>query len=84
MTSKYYDICIVGGGILGSFVAKNCCLRWPWASVALLESEQQLHTHNSSRNSGVLHTGLFYKPETLKARMSVAGTKAMKAYCDER
>jgi L-2-hydroxyglutarate oxidase LhgO len=83
MTQRYYDICVVGGGILGSFVAKNCAKRWPGASVGLLESEQNLHNHNSSRNSGVLHSGLYYTPGTLKARMSVAGTKAMKAYCDE-
>ena len=83
MTQRYYDICIIGGGILGSFVAKNCAKRWPEASVALLESEQQLHTHNTSRNSGVLHSGLYYAPGTLKARMSVAGTKAMKEYCKE-
>lgn len=83
MTQRYYDICVVGGGILGSFVAKNCAKRWPGASVALFESEQQLHTHNSSRNSGVLHSGLYYAPDTLKARMSVAGTKAMKDYCKE-
>lgn len=80
-TNKSYDICVVGGGILGSLIARNCARKWPHASIGLLESEQTLHSHNSSRNSGVLHAGLFYAPGSLKAKMSVEGARQMKEYC---
>ena len=81
--SRYYDVCIIGGGVLGSFVAKNCARRFKNARIGLLETEDNLLTHNSSRNSGVLHSGFYYKPGSLKARMAVEGTKAMKNYCKE-
>ena len=81
--SRYYDICIVGGGILGSFVAKNCAKQFKNARIGLLEAETDLLTHNSARNSGVLHTGFYYGEGTLKSEMAVKGSIAMKEYCEE-
>lgn len=81
--SRYYDICIIGGGILGSFVAKNCAKQFKGARIALLEAEDTLLSHNSARNSGVLHTGFYYGEGTMKAEMAVKGSKAMKEYCEE-
>lgn len=81
--SRYYDICIIGGGILGSSVAKNCAKKFKNARIGLLEAENNLFTHNSSRNSGVLHSGIYYTPGSLKAKFSVEGVKAMKDYCKQ-
>lgn len=81
--SRYYDICIIGGGILGSSIAKNCAKKFKNARIGLLEAEDRLFGHNSSRNSGVLHTGIYYTPGTLKAKFSVEGVQAMKSYCAE-
>jgi len=81
--SKYYDICIIGGGILGSFIAKNCAKQFKGARIGLLEAEKNLLTHNSARNSAVLHSGFYYGEGSLKAQMSVEGAKAMKEYCEE-
>lgn len=81
--SRYYDICIIGGGILGSFIAKNCASKFKTARIGLLEAEKCLLSHNSSRNSGVLHSGFYYKPGTLKAEMALKGTEALKEYCEE-
>lgn len=81
--SRYYDVCIIGGGVLGSSVARNCAKKFKNLRIGLLDSEPALFTQNSSKNSGVLHTGIYYKPGTLKAKLSVEGVKAMKAYCQE-
>ena len=65
MTSS--DILIIGGGIVGLATAHALCQRYPQKHITLLEKEPTLAYHQTGRNSGVLHTGIYYKPNSLKA-----------------
>jgi len=78
------DFLIVGGGIVGLAVARAARLRWPDASVTLLEKEEAVGLHGSGRNSGVLHAGFYYTADSLKARFSRDGTRAWTELCLER
>ncbi|RQH02460.1 L-2-hydroxyglutarate oxidase [Natrarchaeobius oligotrophus] len=77
-----YDVAIVGGGCIGCSTAKHLAERSE-LEICLLEKEYHLATHQSGRNSGVLHPGFNYPPGSLKARFSTEGTRRMKAYFDE-
>ncbi len=79
-----YDYLIVGGGILGLATAAALAERFPEARVLLLEKEPEPARHQTGRNSGVIHAGLYYKPGSLKARMAHAGNLSMRAYCERR
>lgn len=76
-------IVVIGGGIIGLSVAYKMGLRDPTASITVLEKENSVARHQSGHNSGVLHAGLYYRPGSLKARLAVAGIRAMKAFCRE-
>ncbi|MGD2121733.1 MAG: FAD-dependent oxidoreductase [Gemmatimonadota bacterium] len=78
------DYLIVGGGIVGLAVARAARLRWPDASVTLLEKEAEVGLHGSGRNSGVLHAGFYYTADSLKARFSRDGTRQWTEMCLER
>ncbi|MBT8398212.1 MAG: FAD-dependent oxidoreductase, partial [Gemmatimonadetes bacterium] len=78
------DVLVVGGGIVGLAVARAARLRWPDASVVLLEKEPEVGLHGSGRNSGVLHAGFYYTADSLKARFSRDGTKQWTELCLER
>lgn len=69
---------VVGAGIVGLAVAAELAARGD--EVVVLEKESTLTAHQTGRNSGVVHSGLYYKPGSLKARMSVAGSQSMVAY----
>ena len=75
--------CVVGGGILGVATARLLALEHPGASVVLLEKEPQLAQHQTGRNSGVVHAGVYYAPGSLKARLCRRGMELMQAYCAE-
>ena len=62
-----YDIIIIGGGIIGCSTAMCFLQKYPHSKVLLLEKEASLAQHQTGRNSGVLHSGLYYKPGSLKA-----------------
>ncbi len=81
MSSK--RVIIVGGGIVGLATAYKLPLRWPSARVTVLEKEGKVCAHQSGHNSGVLHSGLYYKPGSLKARLAVSGIREMVAFCRE-
>jgi L-2-hydroxyglutarate oxidase LhgO len=83
-SSKTPDILVVGGGIVGLAVAREARLRWPDASVTLLEKEPEVGLHGSGRNSGVLHAGFYYSADSLKARFSRDGTRAWTEMCLDR
>jgi L-2-hydroxyglutarate oxidase len=72
---------VVGGGIVGLATAYRLGQRFPGARVMLLEKETSVGRHQSSHNSGVLHSGLYYKPGSRKARLSVCGIRQMTAFC---
>ncbi|WP_104695035.1 L-2-hydroxyglutarate oxidase [Helicobacter salomonis] len=76
-----YDCAIVGGGILGHSVAMQLLERYPDFKVVLLEKESQSAMHQTGRNSGVIHAGVYYTPGTLKARFCYEGNRATKEFC---
>jgi L-2-hydroxyglutarate oxidase len=78
-----YEVLIVGGGILGLSTALMVHERRPHARICLLEKEQAPALHQSGRNSGVLHSGIYYAPGSLKAALCLAGYKRMRAFCAE-
>lgn len=75
------SFCIIGGGIVGLATAWQLKRAAPGAAVTLLEKEPGFGQHQSTRNSGVLHAGLYYKPGSAKARMAVAGIRLMTEFC---
>jgi len=84
MPGKVYDHIIVGAGVIGLAVARSFRRMRPHASVLVLDKEQDVGEHSSGRNSGVLHAGFYYTADSLKARFTVEGSRAMKAYCREK
>jgi len=78
-----YDYCVVGGGIVGLATAMELLELRPGASLLLLEKEASLATHQTGHNSGVIHSGIYYTPGSLKAEFCRSGSKATKAFCDK-
>ncbi|MEM1061735.1 MAG: L-2-hydroxyglutarate oxidase [Planctomycetota bacterium] len=78
-----YDFAVIGGGIVGLATAYRLTRRVPDARVVLLEKEAGLSRHQTGRNSGVIHSGIYYRPGSLKARTCRAGKAALEAFCDE-
>lgn len=77
------DYLIIGAGIVGLSIAKEIKSREPHAKIRMLEKEPYLGVHASGRNSGVLHTGIYYPQGTLKAKLCKAGADAMFAYAEQ-
>jgi (S)-2-hydroxyglutarate dehydrogenase len=77
MPDSHYDVIIVGGGIIGLSVALEITQRFPRIRTLLLEKEDRVARHQSGHNSGVIHSGIYYKPGSLKAKLCVAGAAAM-------
>ena len=78
------DIAIIGGGIIGLAAARELVRRRPGARLVVLEKEPELGRHQTGHNSGVIHSGIYYAPGSLKAKTCVAGGAALTRYCDER
>jgi (S)-2-hydroxyglutarate dehydrogenase len=78
-----YDVIIVGAGVVGLGVGLELTRRFPSRRVLVLEKETRVATHQSGHNSGVIHSGVYYKPGSLKARLCVAGAAAMVNFCRE-
>jgi (S)-2-hydroxyglutarate dehydrogenase len=76
-----FDVAVVGGGIVGLATALKILERKPDAKVCLLEKEAQLAAHQTGHNSGVIHSGLYYKPGSSKAKTCVDGAKRMIEFC---
>jgi (S)-2-hydroxyglutarate dehydrogenase len=81
--ASLYDLTIIGGGILGLATALKVTAAHPRLSLLLLEKEADLARHQTGNNSGVIHSGLYYRPGSLKARTCVAGRKELIQFCDE-
>lgn len=77
------DILIIGGGIVGFTVARELLQRG-LDGIVIIEKEKAPGKHASGRNSGVLHAGIYYSPETFKARFTVEGNRLMKEFCREK
>jgi L-2-hydroxyglutarate oxidase LhgO len=75
---------IVGGGIIGLAIARELLASRPGLQVTVLEKESELALHQTGRNSGVVHTGIYYEPGSLKAQLCTRGRVLMKEYCLDR
>jgi (S)-2-hydroxyglutarate dehydrogenase len=78
------DIAVVGAGIVGLAVARELARRDPRRRVVVLEREDRVAAHQTGRNSGVAHAGIYYAPGSLKARLCVAGVRELAGYCEAR
>lgn len=83
MVTDRYDFCVIGAGLVGLGVARALVDRFPGATVAIVDKEPAVAAHQSSHNSGVVHSGLYYKPGSLKARLCVEGARLMEKLCAE-
>jgi (S)-2-hydroxyglutarate dehydrogenase len=81
--ASQYDLAIIGGGILGLATALKITAAHPRVRLLILEKEAQLACHQTGNNSGVIHSGLYYRPGSLKAQSCVTGRKALIAFCDK-
>ena len=77
------QIMVIGGGLVGLATALKLGRRFPEARVCLIEKESTVGRHQSTHNSGVLHSGLYYQPGSIKARMAVSGIREMVTFCQE-
>ncbi|RIK37739.1 MAG: L-2-hydroxyglutarate oxidase [Chloroflexi bacterium] len=78
------DVAVIGGGIVGLATAREILRRRPGTRLIVLEREERLAAHQTGHNSGVIHSGVYYAPGSLKAKACVAGAAQLKAYCDEK
>ncbi len=78
------DFLVIGGGIVGLSAARELKRRQPGGRVTLLEKEKACGLHASGRNSGVLHAGFYYSPDSLKARFTREGNRLLGEYCESR
>jgi (S)-2-hydroxyglutarate dehydrogenase len=78
-----FDLVIIGGGIVGLATALQALRRDPRRRIAVLEKEPGIARHQTGHNSGVIHSGIYYKPGSLKAKNCVAGAAAMVEFCRE-
>ena len=79
--TKYYDLIVLGAGITGLSVARQKLLDEPDCEILIIEKECKIGMHGSGRNSGVLHSGIYYPSDTLKAKFCAEGSKLMTNYC---
>src|SRR3954447_16663175 len=77
------DVAVVGGGIVGLATARAILRADPRRSVVVVEKEATVGAHQSGRNSGVIHAGVYYKPGSEKARLCAAGRQRMVDFCAE-
>jgi L-2-hydroxyglutarate oxidase len=78
------DVALVGAGIVGLATARALALAQPRLRVVVLDKELELGVHQTGRSSGVIHSGLYYAPGSLKARLCVQGAGELFCYCDEQ
>jgi (S)-2-hydroxyglutarate dehydrogenase len=81
MAYRETDLLIIGAGIVGLATALEITLRFPEMSLVIVEKEDRVAAHQTGHNSGVIHSGLYYKTGSLKARNCVAGAASMKRFC---
>lgn len=83
MDSKTFDVIVIGGGIVGLSTAYKLNMRYPDLKICVLEKENRVSFHQTGRNSGVLHSGIYYKPGSYKAKNCVDGRREIVAFAKE-
>jgi (S)-2-hydroxyglutarate dehydrogenase len=83
MTDSRFDVILIGAGIVGLGVALEIARRFPRQRLLVLEKENGIASHQSGHNGGVIHSGVYYKPGSLKACLCVKGAAAMVEFCRE-
>jgi (S)-2-hydroxyglutarate dehydrogenase len=78
-----YDFAIVGGGIVGLSTGMALTQRYPGKKIIVIEKENSLAEHQTGHNSGVIHSGIYYKPGSFKAKFARAGSESMVRFCEE-
>ena len=78
-----YDLAVIGAGIVGLAVAREFLRRHPGSSLIVIDKEASVGFHQTGHNSGVIHSGVYYQPGSLKARLCVEGARLMYEFCDE-
>lgn len=78
-----YDFLIIGGGIIGLSTGMALTKRYPGAKIVIVEKEKEWAHHQTGHNSGVIHSGIYYKPGSYKARFAREGNAAMVEFCEE-
>jgi len=71
MSNRSYDVIVIGGGCVGLSAAYKISERYPQLTIAVLEKEPHVSAHQTGRNSGVIHSGIYYKPGSYKAKNCV-------------
>ena len=82
MIEKHKKIIVIGGGILGLSIARRFIING-YKNLTILEKSESVAIHQSSRNSGVMHSGLYYTPNTLKSHLCRKGISLLKDYCNK-
>ncbi|PYN14005.1 MAG: L-2-hydroxyglutarate oxidase, partial [Candidatus Rokuibacteriota bacterium] len=77
------DVAIVGGGIVGLATGLALTERFPRLRLVLLEKESRIGTHQTGHNSGVIHSGIYYRPGSYKARLTVEGARQLIEFCEQ-
>ena len=83
MSEPTYDLVVIGAGIIGLSAAMELKHRYPALRLLVLEKSINLGTQQSGHNSGVIHSGIYYKPGSFKSRFCVEGRRTMAQFCDE-
>jgi L-2-hydroxyglutarate oxidase LhgO len=81
---RSYDVVVVGAGIVGLAVARELLHRYPKLKLGVLDKEPTIGQHQTGHNSGVLHSGIYYAPGSLKARLCVEGQRELYSYCEQK
>ena len=83
MDSDFYDISIIGGGIIGLSTALAVQRRFPGYSLAIIEKENEVARHQTGHNSGVIHSGIYYRPGSLRAVNCRKGYRYLLDFCEQ-
>jgi (S)-2-hydroxyglutarate dehydrogenase len=81
---RSYDVVVVGAGIVGLAVARELLIRYPKLRLGILDKEPSIGRHQTGHNSGVLHSGIYYAPGSLKAKLCVQGQRELYTYCEQK